>query len=178
MNDPRRALGLERDSRVARCRRADHARAVAVARQIAAEKRPSFITNYIEVEAHALLLRKLDRSLAREWLFTGGLSVVRAMLRDEQRADVPRPAGDRCAPWPLDDLGRHGQRGPHEPGRAHARHRLEAIVAMPGRGPRRAARRNLRQAITNPISRASGGPLGLRGRKWDATPSNRPGGFR
>lgn len=65
---------------------ADHARAVAVARQIASEKRPSFITNYIEVEAHALLLRKLGRSLAREWLLTGGLSVVRALPREEQRA--------------------------------------------------------------------------------------------
>jgi predicted nucleic acid-binding protein len=65
---------------------ADHARAVAIARQIAAEKRPSFITNYIEVEAHALLLRKLGRSIAREWLLTGGLSVVRAMPRDEERA--------------------------------------------------------------------------------------------
>lgn len=65
---------------------ADHARAVAIARQIAAEKRPSFITNYVEVEAHALLLRKLGRSIAREWLLTGGLSVVRAMPRDEERA--------------------------------------------------------------------------------------------
>jgi predicted nucleic acid-binding protein len=65
---------------------ADHARAVATARQIAAEKRPSFITNYIEVEAHALLLRKLGRSLAREWLLTGGLAVVRALPREEQRA--------------------------------------------------------------------------------------------
>ena len=65
---------------------ADHARAVAVARQIVADRRPSFITNYIEVEAHALLLRKLGRSIAREWLLTGGLSVVRAMPHDEQRA--------------------------------------------------------------------------------------------
>lgn len=65
---------------------ADHARAVTIARQIVAEKRPSFITNYIEVEAHALLLRKLGRSIAREWLLTGGLSVVRAMPREEQRA--------------------------------------------------------------------------------------------
>ena len=65
---------------------ADHARAVAIVRQIVAEKRPSFITNYIEVEAHALLLRKLGRSIAREWLLTGGLSVVRAMPPEEQRA--------------------------------------------------------------------------------------------
>lgn len=65
---------------------ADHARAVAIAGRIASERRPSFITNYIEVEAHALLLRKLGRTIAREWLLTGGLSVVRAMPAEEQRA--------------------------------------------------------------------------------------------
>ena len=65
---------------------ADHERAVAVAQQIAAEKRPAFITNYIETEAHALLLRKLGRTLAREWLLTGGLTVVRALPAEEQRA--------------------------------------------------------------------------------------------
>jgi predicted nucleic acid-binding protein len=65
---------------------ADHQRAVAIARQIAAEKRPSFITNYIEAEAHALLLRKLGRTIAREWLLTGGLTVLRAMPDEEQRA--------------------------------------------------------------------------------------------
>ena len=65
---------------------ADHARAVAEARAIAAEKRPSFITNYIEVEAHALLLRKLGRALAREWLLSGGLTVVRALPEQEERA--------------------------------------------------------------------------------------------
>jgi uncharacterized protein len=65
---------------------ADHARAVGVARAIASERRPSFITNYIETETHALLLRKLGRSLAREWLLTGGLTVVRALPSEEQRA--------------------------------------------------------------------------------------------
>ena len=40
---------------------ADHDRACAVAHRIAMEARPSFITNYIEAEAHALLLRKLGR---------------------------------------------------------------------------------------------------------------------
>jgi predicted nucleic acid-binding protein len=65
---------------------ADHARAVAVARHIASEERPSFITNYIEAEAHALLLRKLGRALAREWLLSGGLPVVRALPEEEQRA--------------------------------------------------------------------------------------------
>jgi predicted nucleic acid-binding protein len=65
---------------------ADHATAVAVAREIAAEKRPSFITNYIEAEAHALVLRRLGRAIAREWLLAGGLPVVRALPQEEQRA--------------------------------------------------------------------------------------------
>ena len=65
---------------------ADHKGAVAVAAQIASERRPSFITNYIEVEAHALLLRKLGRMLAREWLLTGGLPVVRALPAEENLA--------------------------------------------------------------------------------------------
>jgi predicted nucleic acid-binding protein len=65
---------------------ADHECAVAIARQIASERLPCFITNYIEVEAHALLLRKLGRTLAREWLFTGGLPVIRALVEEEDRA--------------------------------------------------------------------------------------------
>jgi predicted nucleic acid-binding protein len=65
---------------------ADHEHAVAIASQIASERRPSFITNYIEVEAHALLLRKLGRTLAREWLLTGGLPVIRALPEEEERA--------------------------------------------------------------------------------------------
>lgn len=64
----------------------DHERAVQVAGQIASERRASFITNYIEVETHALLLRKLGRMLAREWLLTGGLPVVRALPAEENRA--------------------------------------------------------------------------------------------
>lgn len=65
---------------------ADHAQAYAVARQIAFEKRPSFITNYIEVEAHALLVRKLGRAIARQWLLSAGLPVVRVLPAEEQRA--------------------------------------------------------------------------------------------
>jgi len=72
---------------------ADHARAVTVARQIASEARPSFVTNYIEVEAHALLVRKLGRAIARQWLLTGGLPVVRALPLEEQRAkEILAPA--------------------------------------------------------------------------------------
>jgi predicted nucleic acid-binding protein len=65
---------------------ADHARAVAVAREIASDARPSFVTNYIEAEAHALLLRKLGRTIARQWLLTGGLAVVRVLPAEEQKA--------------------------------------------------------------------------------------------
>lgn len=81
---------------------ADHERAAAIARQIASERRPSFITNYIEVEAHALLLRKLGRMLAREWLLAGGLPIIRALPEEENRAReiVPRHA---AKDWTLCD---------------------------------------------------------------------------
>ena len=65
---------------------ADHDAATEVARRIAAERRPSFITNYLEAECHALLLRKLGRSLAREWLLSGGLPVSRVLPHEEERA--------------------------------------------------------------------------------------------
>jgi predicted nucleic acid-binding protein len=65
---------------------ADHRRAVAAATRIAAERRPSFITNYIEVETHALLLRKLGRTIARAWLLAGGLPVLRALPHEEDTA--------------------------------------------------------------------------------------------
>jgi uncharacterized protein len=66
---------------------ADHARAVSVARTIASEKRPSFVTNYVEAEAHALLLRKLGRTIAGHWLLTGGLPVVSVLPAEEQQAE-------------------------------------------------------------------------------------------
>lgn len=65
---------------------ADHARAVSVARRIASERRPSFITTYVEAEAHALLVRKLGRTVARQWLLTGGLPVVPVTPAEEQKA--------------------------------------------------------------------------------------------
>ena len=81
---------------------ADHDQAVATARQIASEKRPSFITNYIEVETHALLLRKLGRALARDWLLTGGLAVVRVLPDEEHRAkEILARHGDKD--WTLCD---------------------------------------------------------------------------
>lgn len=65
---------------------ADHACAVEVASRIARERRPSFVTNYIEAETHALLLRRLGRTVARQWLLTAGLPVVSALPSEEQRA--------------------------------------------------------------------------------------------
>jgi predicted nucleic acid-binding protein len=81
---------------------ADHGTAATVARQIASEARPCFITNYVEVEAHALLLRKLGRSIARQWLLTGGLPVVRALPGEEQKArEILEKHGDKN--WTLCD---------------------------------------------------------------------------
>jgi len=99
--DSQRPLGLERYPCTSRRRRADHARAVAVARQIASEERPSFITNYIEAEAHALLLRKLGRTIAREWLLRGGLPMVRVLPAEEQRAKDRSLMGSSDLPAPL-----------------------------------------------------------------------------
>jgi len=65
---------------------ADHGAAGRVAKRIAAERRSSFITNYIEAETHALLLRKLGRALALDWLLRGGLPVLRVLPHEEERA--------------------------------------------------------------------------------------------
>lgn len=67
-------------------RDAGHERAAAVVERLARENRPGFITNYVEVETHALLLRKLGRSAARDWLFAKGVPVIRATPADEDRA--------------------------------------------------------------------------------------------
>lgn len=65
---------------------ADHESAVAVAAALARERLPGFITNYIEVEAHALLLRKLGRGAALQWLLQGGLPILRAHPGEEEAA--------------------------------------------------------------------------------------------
>ena len=43
----------------------DHEAAREVATRLARGRRRSFVTNYVEVETHALLLRKLGRGIAR-----------------------------------------------------------------------------------------------------------------
>jgi predicted nucleic acid-binding protein len=65
---------------------ADHDHALTIAREIGRERGSSFITNYIEVEAHALLLQRLGRIAARQWLFANTLRVVHVTPAEEQRA--------------------------------------------------------------------------------------------
>jgi predicted nucleic acid-binding protein len=65
---------------------ADHAAAREIAARLARERRRSFMTNYLEVETHALLVRKLGRGMAREWLLTASLPIVRVLPDEEQRA--------------------------------------------------------------------------------------------
>jgi predicted nucleic acid-binding protein len=64
---------------------ANHARAVEVALELAREKRPSVMTNYLEAETHALLLRRLGRRAALDWLMSGAHDIVRARPDDEGR---------------------------------------------------------------------------------------------
>ena len=70
---------LDRDDR-------NHSTAERVVARIAGEQRPCLITNYVEAETHALLLRRLGRTLAREWLLRACLPVVRARASEEERA--------------------------------------------------------------------------------------------
>jgi hypothetical protein len=85
---------------------ADHRAATLIAHEIAGERRPSFIANYVEVEAHALLSRKLRRALARQWLLSGALRIVRVSPQGEERgkelpiavaAILPTPVMHCCA---------------------------------------------------------------------------------
>lgn len=63
----------------------DHENAVAAVEGIAGGHF-SFVTNYVQVEAHALLLRGLGRKLALHWLLQSGLTVVRATPNEEHAA--------------------------------------------------------------------------------------------
>ena len=58
---------------------------------IDAAERPSFITNDVEAEAHALLLRKLGRALAREWLRAGRSLTCDRHRRQQQSSDDDGP---------------------------------------------------------------------------------------
>lgn len=63
-----------------------HEAAVRVAKQLSKAGHAVFITPAIELEAHALLLRKLGRVVAREWLFRSGLDVLRPTAAEEETA--------------------------------------------------------------------------------------------
>jgi predicted nucleic acid-binding protein len=79
----------------------NHAQAVKTARGPLAKTRP-FITNYLQCEAHALLLTRVGRILARAWLTQSGLEVVRVTLEEEdagRRLVVERAGKD----WSLCD---------------------------------------------------------------------------
>lgn len=65
---------------------ADHAAAVTIAGRLARERAPCFLTNYVEVETHVLLLRRLGRILAREWLLAASIPVARVLPAEEARA--------------------------------------------------------------------------------------------
>jgi predicted nucleic acid-binding protein len=65
---------------------ANHGRAVTVAKKLGSERRMSIITNYVEVETHALLLRRLGRAAALQWLMSAEMDVARASREDELRA--------------------------------------------------------------------------------------------
>jgi predicted nucleic acid-binding protein len=64
---------------------ARHELAVKTARGALRKTRP-FITNYIVAEAHGLLVTRVGRAIARQWLLQGGLEVVRATEEEEAAA--------------------------------------------------------------------------------------------
>jgi predicted nucleic acid-binding protein len=80
----------------------NHRRAVEVAHELARERRPVFITNLVEAEAHALLLRKVGRSVAREWLLQSGLDALR-VTSDEERLAKELIATHDDKDWSLCD---------------------------------------------------------------------------
>ena len=65
---------------------ARHADACTVAERLVADGAPGFMTNFIEAETHALLLRKLGRGAALQWLLARQLPIVRSSPADEERA--------------------------------------------------------------------------------------------
>lgn len=88
MSELRRAVLLDSSAILALLDASDvnHRTAVSVATSLGKEKRPVFLTSALVFEAHARLLRKLGRTVAREWLLRSGLAVVRATMEEEAAA--------------------------------------------------------------------------------------------
>jgi predicted nucleic acid-binding protein len=63
-----------------------HGLAIEIFHKLSAELRPGVITNDIEVETHALLLSRLGRGVALDWLLHHGLAVLRITPEEEQAA--------------------------------------------------------------------------------------------
>lgn len=84
----RRAVLLDSSAILALADASDgkHKVAVRVATQLGKAGLGVFITPAIELEAHALLLRKVGRAVAREWLLRSGLDVIRPTGAEEDRA--------------------------------------------------------------------------------------------
>lgn len=64
----------------------NHRLATEVVSRVVKERLPCFITQYIEAEAHALLLSRLGRGPASEWLLDSGLPVLNASAGEVERA--------------------------------------------------------------------------------------------
>ena len=45
-----------------------------------------FVTNYVQVEAHALLLTRVGRFIARQWLMQSGLEIIHVTPDEEKLA--------------------------------------------------------------------------------------------
>jgi predicted nucleic acid-binding protein len=63
-----------------------HSQAVAVLQELTAEKAILVMTNFLVAETHALVLVRLGRELAREWLLTFDWNVLRVSPEDERHA--------------------------------------------------------------------------------------------
>ena len=63
----------------------NHLAAVLTAKK-ALKKTVPFITNYVQVEAHALLLTRVGRFIARQWLMQSGLEIIHVTPDEEKLA--------------------------------------------------------------------------------------------
>lgn len=63
-----------------------HSQAVAVLQELTADKAILAMTNFLVAETHALVLARLGRELAREWLLTFDWNVLRVSPEDERHA--------------------------------------------------------------------------------------------
>lgn len=63
-----------------------HSQAVAVLQELTAGKAVLVMTNFLVAETHALVLARLGRELAREWLLTFDWNVLRVAPEDESTA--------------------------------------------------------------------------------------------